>query len=52
MSNKKSDADLYLNYGKKFPTIKIYDWKSTGGYNEFLDVSKDDNYFSKLGLNF
>ena len=51
MSNKKSDADLYLNYGKKFPTIKIYDWKSTGGYNEFLDVSKDDNYFSKLGLN-
>ena len=50
MTNKIGDADLFLNYGKQFPTINNYTWKSTGGYNEFIDITYKDNYFSKMGL--
>ena len=50
MSNKEGDADLYLNYGKHFPSLEQYNWKSTGAYTEFLELSKDDNYFVSKGL--
>ena len=50
MTNKIGDADLFLNYGKQFPTVKNYTWKSKGGYNEFIDVTYKDNFFSEMGL--
>ena len=50
MSNKEGDADLYLNYGKMFPSLEEYNWKSTGSYTEFLELDKDDPYFVSKGL--
>ena len=46
MTNKDKRALLYLNYGK-IPTINKYQWKSKGYYNEYLDVSINDNFFEK-----
>lgn len=47
MSNKKGDANLYLNYGKTYPTLKSYTWKSKGAYTESLHVSSKDLFFTE-----
>ena len=51
MSNKEGNGDIYVNYGNEFPTEDKYNWKSSGVNNEFLDISKEDSFFSSQGLN-
>ncbi len=50
MSNKLGDADMYLNYGKTFPSFAKYNWKSTGAYTESIDISSSENFFLENGL--
>jgi len=51
MTNKDQDANMYLNYDKYFTSLSEYDWRNTGSYNEFLDISVDDQYFITKGMN-
>ena len=50
MSNKEGNADLYLNYGSKFPSIEECNFRSFGNTNEFLDITTEDEFFLKQGL--
>ena len=50
MSNKEGNADLYLNYGSKFPSIEDCNFSSFGNTNEFLDITTEDEFFLKQGL--
>ena len=50
MSNKEGNADLYLNYGSKFPSIEECNFRSFGNTNEFLDITTENEFFLKQGL--
>ena len=45
MTNKERDANLFLNYDKYITTITEYQWKNIGSYNEYLDLSAEDEFF-------
>jgi len=45
MTNKETDAFMYLNYGSMGRDATDFQWKSEGSYNEYIDISKEDPYF-------
>ena len=45
MTNKEEDAFMYLNYGTMNNQIAKFQWRSEGKFNEYIDISTDDNYF-------
>ena len=47
MSNKDQDANMYLNYEKYASNLKEYNWENLGSYNEYLDISSEDPYFTE-----
>ena len=52
MSNKEKDANMYLTNDKSHNNIYQYEWKSSGAYNEFLDLSINDPYFTERGISY
>ena len=50
MTNKDKDAVMYLTNDPSITNIYEYKWKSSGGYNEYIDISINDQYFSERGL--
>ena len=50
LSNMKGDADIYLNYGESLPTSKKYDWKSNQINHEFIDINKNNEFFSSRNI--
>ena len=47
MSNKEQDANMFLNYEKYSSVINEYNWRNVGGFNEYLDISAEDPYFTE-----
>ena len=47
MTNKDKDANMFLNYENYLSSISNYQWKNIGVYNEYLDISLDDSFFTK-----
>ena len=47
MSNKEQDAFMFLNYDKYITSLSDYNWKNIGGYNEYLDLSIEDQFFAQ-----
>ena len=45
ITNMNGDADLYLNKGRGLPTTEKFDWSSTENSHEYIDISKDDEFF-------
>lgn len=45
MTNKETDAFMYLNYGSMRKDATDFQWRSEGSYNEYIDISKEDPYF-------
>ena len=45
ITNMNGDADMYLNKGKGLPTTEKFDWSSTENSHEYIDISKDDEFF-------
>ena len=52
MTNKDQDANMYLTYDKYISNLFDYQWKNTGSYNEYLDLSIDDPYFVQRGMTY
>ena len=52
MTNKDQDANMYLTYDKYISNLFDYQWKNTGSYNEYLDLSIDDPYFVQRGMKY
>jgi len=50
MTNKDQDANMYLTYDRYISNLFDYQWKNTGSYNEYLDLSIDDSYFVQRGM--
>ena len=47
LTNMNGDADLYVNKGNILPTIMKNDWRSNENAHEYIEISKDDEYFKK-----
>ena len=50
MTNKEKDANMYLTNDPSINNIYQYEWRSSGGYNEYIDISINDQYFVTRGL--
>ena len=48
--NAGGDTDLMVNYGQIFPLGDKNDWRSITPYAEFIDINKDDAFFSTKGV--
>ena len=47
LTNMNGDADLYLKKGNVLPTQDNSDWCSNLNNHEYIEISKDDDYFKK-----
>ena len=47
LTNMNGDADLYVNKGKILPTQEEYNWCSNQNNHEYIEISKDDEFFQK-----
>ena len=51
LSNMNGDADLFLNYGNDvYPTPLDSDWHSNSLGHEYIDINKDDQFFTKNNI--
>ena len=48
LTNMNGDADLYVNKGKELPTYEKYHWVSNKNNHEYVEISKDDEFFKKI----
>ena len=51
MTNKDKNANMFLTNDLSISNIYQYEWRSSGGYNEYIDLSVNDQYFIEHGLN-
>jgi hypothetical protein len=49
-NNAGGDIDIMVNYGQVFPLTNQSDWRSFSSWAEFIDINKDDSYFTTKGL--
>ena len=50
LTNMNGDADLYVNKGKELPTYEKYNWVSNKNNHEYVEISKDDEFFKKNNM--
>ena len=51
MTNKDKDANMFLTNDNYISNIYQYQWRSSGGYNEYIDITINDQYFIERRMN-
>ena len=47
-NNPGGDSDIFVSYGQIFPSRFKNDWNSLTSYSEFIDINKDDSFFTTV----
>jgi len=50
MTDKDQDANMFLTYDTYDKDLNKYEWKNTGSFNEYIDLSINDPFFVQKSL--
>ena len=50
ITNKEKETNVFLSNTQMIKPIYEFEWKISGGYNQYLDISINDSHFVERGL--